>query len=118
MPFRIPVGYGALNSMLRDPVLSELEDYVRWLENELTVARMALMQKVPKHTLLTPTIQSTPPATAMARAGGKARAAKLTPEERSKQAKNAARARWRKKLAEDKEDGIDMNTVDPVPKGE
>ena len=40
-----------------------------------------------------------PPVPAAARAGGRARAAKLTPEERSASAKRASAARWQKEAS-------------------
>jgi len=42
-------------------------------------------------------VKKNPHAAALGKKGGKARAAKLTPEERSKAARKAVQARWAKK---------------------
>lgn len=108
MPFRIPRHYATLTTSSWDPSRDELVGYVRWLTNELTCAQVALE-------LITPKNPPDSTVNTFAQSGGKARAAKLTPEQRKEQAKKAAAQRWKKKPAEEVTTPI---PVDPVPQGE
>lgn len=111
MPFRIPSCYTSWSVVGRDPTLQELHDYVMWLTEELVCAKLALEAKKPP----VPKPQPVSPVNTFAQSGGKARANKLTPEQRKEQAKRAAAQRWKKKPTEEVTTPI---PVDPVPQGE
>lgn len=103
MPFRIPVGYQQFSCCAIDPSPDVIRDYISWLEREVAVARAALAASITKNKADTPNT--------FAAAGGRARAVKLTPEQRKLIACNAASARWKK-------DRNPADPVDAVPQGE
>ena len=88
MPFSVATNYWNPSQTFQ-PDDGQLAKYIAWLERELMLAKQEHAGRHPPKPK-----EFSSAAQAMASKGGKARSAKLTPQQRKEIAQKAARTRW------------------------